>query len=130
MKYINTSKFLQFVFVSSILFMYSCRQKAESKSTLDAIKTPEIGFNEDLKNVKTFEDLVEHLNEYKSFWKSKGIDWDYVNDVAISFNNWSNSGKLNKISEDDILAIINDLPTDFDLRGVFFDIWKEGQTTN
>ena len=75
--------------------------------------------------IRNFDDLSRHLNDYKSLWKSMGIDWDYANDVVLSISSWEKSGKLKNISNSDMLAIINDLPTQGDLRGIIFDLWKE-----
>jgi len=77
--------------------------------------------------IKNLDDLAKHLNDYKSLWKSMGIDWDYANDVVLSLSSWDKSGKLKTISNTDILAIINDLPIQGDLRGMVFDFWKESK---
>ena len=33
--------------------------------------------------IKNLDDLARHLNDYKSLWKSMGINWDYANDVVV-----------------------------------------------
>lgn len=77
--------------------------------------------------IKNLDDLARHLNDYKSLWKSMGINWDYANDVVVSLNSWEKSGRLKNISDSDMLAIINDLPAQGDLRGMVFDLWKESK---
>ena len=79
--------------------------------------------------IDDFDDLAKHLNDYKSLWRSMGINWDYANDVVVSLNSWSKSGKLKNISDKDMLAIINDLPAQGDLRGMVFDLWRDSKGT-
>ena len=77
--------------------------------------------------IKSFDDLAKHLNDYKSIWKSTGIDWDYTNKVVINFKKWSDSGFLKTADDKLILQVINDLPTEGDLKGIVFDLWKESK---
>lgn len=80
--------------------------------------------------IKSFDDLGKHLNDYKSIWKSTGIDWDYTNKVVINFKKWSDSGFLKTADDKLILQVINDLPTEGDLKGIVFDLWKESKNKN
>jgi hypothetical protein len=98
-------------------------------SVAKAIKNvdPKLATNFLNSEIKNFDDLARHLNDYKSLWKSMGINWDYANDVVVSLNSWEKSGRLKNISDSDMLAIINDLPTQGDLRGMVFDLWKESK---
>jgi hypothetical protein len=57
------------------------------------------------------------------------INWDYANDVVNSINRWNKSGKLKNVSDKDMLAIINDLPKEGDLKGIVFDLWKDSKGT-
>jgi hypothetical protein len=100
--------------------------RAKSANKIKTTRTQN-RFNAELEKVNNFDDLAKHLNDYKSLWKSMGINWGHINDVALSFSRWEKSGKLKNISSSDILAIINDLPTQGDLRGIVFDLWKEYQ---
>lgn len=133
MKYINTSKLLLFVFLSSILFTYSCRQKAESKSVVDVLNKSEIGFNEDLKNVKNFDDLVKHLNEYNVLWKTMlpaSKDFDYVKDMASELARIQNKGNLSSVDEKSMSDILKGIPVEGRLRELFLDMWIDSQKTN
>lgn len=133
MKYINTSKLLLFVFLSSILFTYSCQQKAESKSVPDVLKKSEIGFNEDLKNVKTFDDLVKHLNEYHVLWRTMftaSRDFDYVRDMASELARIQNQGNLSSIDQKLMSDILKGIPVEGGLRELFLDLWIDSQKTN
>jgi hypothetical protein len=98
-------------------------------SVAKAIKNvdPKLATNFLNSEIKNLDDLARHLNDYKSLWKSMGINWDYANDVVVSLNSWEKSGRLKNISDSDMLAIINDLPTQGDLRGMVFDLWKESK---
>jgi hypothetical protein len=77
--------------------------------------------------INTFDDLAKHLNDYKSLWRSMGIDWDYANDAILSFKKWSDTGFLKTADDKLILQVINDLPPQGDLRGMVFDLWKESK---
>ena len=77
--------------------------------------------------IKSFDDLAKHLNDYKSIWKSKGIDWDYANDAISFFKTSSDNGFLKTADDKLILQVINDLPTEGDLKGIVFDLWKESK---
>jgi hypothetical protein len=57
----------------------------------------------------------KHLNDYKSLWKSMGIDWDYTNKVITNFEKWSKSGYLKTADDKLILQVINDLPKEGDI---------------
>jgi hypothetical protein len=116
-----------FIIVLLFLLNLSCEQNQQTKLKQQEPKRTQNRFNADLEKVNNFDDLAKHLNDYKSVWKSMGINWDYINDVALSFSRWEKSGKLKNISSTHILAIINDLPTQGDLRGIVFDLWKEYQ---
>ena len=70
------------------------------------------------------------LGDYKSIWKSTGIDWDYTNKVVINFKKWSDSGFLKTADDKLILQVKNDLPTEGDLNGIVFDLWKESKNKN
>ena len=59
-----------------------------------------------------------------------GIDWEYTNDVVTNLKRWGDSGFLKKISDKDMLAIINDLSVEGDLKGIVFDLWKESKNKN
>jgi hypothetical protein len=98
-------------------------------SVAKAIKNvdPKLATNFLNSEIKNLDDLARHLNDYKSLWKSMGINWDYANDVVVSLNSWEKSGRLKNISDSDMLAIINDLPAQGDLRGMVFDLWKESK---
>ena len=100
-----------------------------SSSVAKAIKNvdPKLATNFLNSEINTFGDLAKHLNEYKSLWKSMGIDWDYANDAVLSFKKWSDSGFLKTADDKLILQVINDLPAEGDLRGMVFDLWKESK---
>jgi hypothetical protein len=87
-------------------------------------------FKKSKSEIKSFDDLAKHLNKYKSLWKSMGIDWDYTNKAVLSFKKWSDSGFLKTADDTLILQVINDLPTEHDLRGMVFDLWKESKKKN
>jgi len=98
-------------------------------SVAKAIKNvdPKLATNFLNSEIKNLDDLARHLNDYKSLWKSMGIDWDYANDVVVSLYRYQKKGILKNISDSDMLAIINDLPRQGDLRGMVFDLWKESK---
>jgi hypothetical protein len=100
-----------------------------SSSVAKAIKNidPKLATNFLNSEINTFDDLAKHLNDYKSLWRSMGIDWDYANDVVINLNRWNQTGYLKNVSDKDMLAIINDLPVEGDLKGMVFDLWKESK---
>jgi hypothetical protein len=102
-----------------------------SSAVAKAIKNidPKLATNFLNTDIKSLDDLSKHLNDYKSLWKSMGIDWEYTNDVVTNLKRWGDSGFLKKISDKDMLAIINDLPTEGDLRGIVFDLWKKSKGT-
>ena len=126
-------KRILFVLLSFTWLICSC-----SDSKKETIKIPTeviqdstlINFKKSKLEIKSFDDLEKHLNHYKSLWKSMGINWDYANDVIVNLNTWSKNGKIKNISDKDILAIINDLPPQGDLRGMVFDLWKESKIKN
>ena len=87
-------------------------------------------FKKSKSQIKSFDDLAKHLNDYKSIWISMGIDWDYANDAILSFKKWSDTGFLKTADDKLILQVINDLPPEGDLRGMVFDLWKESKNKN
>jgi len=86
-----------------------------------------VKFKKSKSEIKSFDDLEKHLNDYKSLWKSMGINWDYSNEVVSSFRRWEENGFLKKADDKNILAIIIDLPAQGDLRGMVFDLWKDSK---
>jgi len=100
-----------------------------STSISKAIKNsdPKLATNFLNSEINTFDDLAKHLNEYKSLWRSMGIDWDYANDAILSFKKWSDTGFLKSADDKLILQVINDLPVEGDLRGMVFDLWKDSK---
>jgi hypothetical protein len=100
-----------------------------SSSVAKAIKNvdPKLATNFLNAEINTFDDLARHLNDYKSLWRSMGINWDYANDAILSFKKWSDSGFLKTADDKLILQVINDLPAEGDLRGMVFDLWKESK---
>jgi hypothetical protein len=98
-------------------------------SVAKAIKNvdPKLATNFLNSEIKNFDDLARHLNDYKSLWKSMGINWDYANDAVIAISRWEENGFIKQVSDDQMLKIINDLPTQGDLRGMVFDLWKESK---
>ena len=102
-----------------------------SSAVAKAIKNidPKLATNFLNTEIKSFDDLVKHLNDYKSIWRSTGIDWDYTNKAILSFKKWSDSGFLKTADDNLILQVINDLPTEGDLRGIAFDLWKKSKGT-
>ena len=98
-------------------------------SVAKAIKNvdPKLATNFLNSEIKNLDDLARHLNDYKSLWKSMGIDWDYANDVVVTLYRYQKKGILKNISDSDMLALINDLPRQGDLRGMVFDLWKESK---
>jgi hypothetical protein len=102
-----------------------------SSAVAKAIKNidPKLATNFLNTEIKSFDDLSKHLNDYKSIWKSTGIDWDYTNKAILSFKKWSDSGFLKTADDKLILQVINDLPTEGDVRGIAFDLWKKSKGT-
>ena len=100
-----------------------------SSSVAKAIKNvdPKLATNFLNAEINTFDDLAKHLNDYKSLWRSMGINWEYANDAILSFKKWSDSGFLKTADDKLILQVINDLPSEGDLRGMVFDLWKESK---
>ena len=100
-----------------------------NSSVAKAIKNvdPKLATNFLNAEINTFDDLAKHLNDYKSLWRSMGINWDYANDAILSFKKWSDSGFLKTADDKLILQVINDLPAEGDLRGMVFDLWKESK---
>ena len=87
-------------------------------------------FEKSKSEIKSFDDLAKHLNEYKSLWRSMGIDWDSTNDAILALKRYSDTGFLKTADDKLILQIINDLPVEGDLRGMVFDLWKESKNKN
>ena len=79
-----------------------------SSSVSKAIKNvdPKLATNFLNSEINTFDDLAKHLNDYKSLWKSMGIDWDYANDAILSFKKWSDTGFLKSADDKLILQVI------------------------
>ena len=102
---------------------------SSSSAVAKAIKNvdPKLATNFLNAQINNFDDLSKHLNDYKSIWRSMGIDWDYANDVVINLNRWKQTGYLKNVSDKDMLAIINDIPVEGDLKGMVFDLWKESK---
>jgi hypothetical protein len=102
---------------------------AADSSVVKAVKNidPKIATNFLETEIDTFDDLIKHFNTYKSVWKSMGMNWDTINDGLLFLNKSSKSGLIKQIPEDEMLQFINDLPTDGDLRGMVFDLWKESK---
>jgi hypothetical protein len=115
------------IFLIPLLLLFSCNQNSEKRLKQEQPNITQNKFSEDLEKVDDFDDLARHLNDYKSLWKSIGIDWDYANDAVLSIRRWEENGFLRQVSDDSMLAIINDLPKEGDLRGLVFDLWKESQ---
>ena len=87
-------------------------------------------FNKSKSEIKSFDDLAKHLNEYKSLWRAMGIDWDRANEAILALKRYSDTGFLKTADDNLILQVINDLPVEGDLRGMVFDLWKESKNKN
>ena len=116
-----------FIIVLLFLLNLSCEQNQQTKLKQQEPKRTQNRFNAELEKVNNFDDLARHLNDYKSLWKSMGINWDYANDAVIAISRWEENGFIKQVSDDKMLKIINDLPLEGDLRGIVFDLWKEYQ---
>ena len=103
--------------------------ESAGSSIAKAIKNvdPKLATNFLNAEIKNFDDLARHLNDYKSLWKSMGINWDYANDAVIAISRWEENGFIKQVSDNQMLKIINDLPLEGDLRGMVFDLWKESK---
>ena len=116
------------VFLTLTWVISSC-SSSKDETIKTSPKIAQVSTNNNFYNteIKSFDDLAKHLNDYKSIWKAMGIDWDYANDVVLNFNKWSKSGYLKTADDKLILQVINDLPKEGDLRGIVFDLWKENK---
>ena len=57
--------------------------------------------------IKSFDDISKHLNDYKVLWKSMGIDWDSTNKAILALKRYSDTGFLKTADDKLILQIIN-----------------------
>ena len=105
--------------------------EVSSSAVSKAIKNidPKLATNFLNSEIITFNDLAKHLNEYKSLWRAMGIDWDRANDAILALKRYSDTGFLKTADDKLILQVINDLPTEGDLRGIVFDLWRKSKGT-
>lgn len=80
--------------------------------------------------IKNFDDLTKHLNQYDTIWKKiipSVKDFDYVRDMASELSRIQNKGTLGNVSEDLISDTIRNIPKEGGLREAFLDMWLEAQ---
>ena len=79
--------------------------------------------------IKNFDDLTRHLNQYDTIWKKiiPSKDFDYVKDMASELSRIQNKGTLGNVSEDLISDTIKNIPKEGGLREAFLDMWLEAQ---
>ena len=80
--------------------------------------------------IKNFDDLTRHLNQYDTIWKKiipSAKDFDYVKDMASELSRIQNKGTLGNVSEDLISDTIKNIPKEGGLREAFLDMWLEAQ---
>ena len=106
-------------------------ESANSSGISKAIKNvdPKLATNFLNTELKSFDDIVKNLNDYKVLWINSGIDWGKTNKIILSLKKYSDTGFLKTANTDLILQVINDLPLEGDLRGIAFDLWQKSKGT-
>ena len=102
-----------------------------SSTVVKAIKNvdPKLATNFLTTEFRSFDDILQHLENYKSIWKNSGINWENTYDAISFFKTSSDNGFLKTADKNQILTVINDLPTEGDLRGIAFDLWQKSRGT-
>ena len=80
--------------------------------------------------IRNFDDLLRHLDQYDSIWKKiipSTVDFDFVKDMASELARIQNKGTLGKVPEDLILETLRGIPKEGGLREAFLDMWLEAQ---
>lgn len=80
--------------------------------------------------IRNFDDLNRHLNQYESIWKKiipSSKDFDYVKDMASELTRIQTKGTLNQLDEKLIKDILKGIPEEGGLREAFLDMWLESQ---
>ena len=119
-----------FIFVLFFLLCVSCSQNPGKKVETPPIITLQNKFIEDLKKVKDFNDLVKHLNQYDSLWRTiipPTRDFDYVKDMASELARIQNKGTLGQVPESLMSDTLKGIPVEGGLREVFLDLWLGAQ---
>jgi hypothetical protein len=79
---------------------------------------------------KTFDDLLDHLNDYDDIWRKilKPKDFDYLNDILNDFSRLSAKGTLkdvikkNNITKGDFMSSI---PQEGGMFEIIYDLWDD-----
>ena len=80
--------------------------------------------------IRNYDDLSRHLNQYDSLWRKiipSTKDFDYVKDMASELSRIQTKGTLNQLDEKLIKDILKGIPEEGGLREAFLDMWLESQ---
>jgi hypothetical protein len=80
--------------------------------------------------IKNFDDLLKHLDQYDSIWKKiipSTVDFDFVKDMVFELSKVQNKGTLGKLDEKLMRDILRGIPEEGGLREAFLDMWLEAQ---
>ena len=71
-------------------------ESANSSGISKAIKNvdPKLATNFLNTELKSFDDIVKNLNDYKVLWINSGIDWGKTNKIILSLKKYSDTGFL------------------------------------
>jgi hypothetical protein len=80
--------------------------------------------------IRNYDDLSRHLNQYDSLWRKiipLTKDFDYVKDMASELSRIQSKNTLNQLDEKLMKDILKGIPEEGGLREAFLDMWLESQ---
>jgi hypothetical protein len=86
------------------------------------------GFVESKSNIKTFDDLLKHLQEYKDIWKKilDDSEWKYLNDTLMDLSKLESKGKIKNlktmVSKEEFLTA---MPREGGMFEIMYDLWDK-----
>ena len=80
--------------------------------------------------IRNYDDLSRHLNQYDSLWRKiipSTKDFDYVKDMASELSRIQSKNTLNQLDEKLMKDLLKGIPEEGGLREAFLDMWLESQ---
>jgi hypothetical protein len=78
--------------------------------------------------IRNFDDLAKHLNDYENIWAKvlpADANFNFIRNMTIQLARIERNGNLSTLSEETMNRILRNIPIEGDLRKTYMDMWLE-----